>query len=81
MNTESAEDTAPSFTHTAIKRRHQIVGVMVRVSVPEEITPEQVVKDIRASVEFGNAELSLAYVIAPLQNQQPSYGAQADVPD
>ena len=45
--------------------RMQVIGVMVRLSIPEDASPEDAVRDIRHSVEFGSAEVSLAYVCAP----------------
>lgn len=64
------ENAVAPITEPKDKPRRQVIGVMVRVRVPENAVPEDVVRDIRHSVEFGEAEVSLAYVLAP----PPPYG-------
>ena len=45
--------------------RKQVIGVMVRLRIPEDAIPEDYVRNLRHSIEFGEAEVSLAYVLPP----------------
>jgi hypothetical protein len=38
---------------------------MVRLTIPEDAVPEDAVQAIRDSIEFGRAEVNLAYVCPP----------------
>jgi hypothetical protein len=64
--------TVPMVNSVAGK---QVIGVMVRVRVPEDAIPEDIVRDIKHSVEFGEAEVSLAYILAPPLPDPPESGS------
>lgn len=60
------ENAVAPITHSAgAIPRKQVIGVMVVVRIDEDAIPEDAVMDIRHSIEFGEAEVSLAYVLAP----------------
>jgi len=54
--------TEPKVNSVAGK---QVIGVMVVLRLPESMDPDDAVRDVRSSVEFGEAECHLAYVIGP----------------
>jgi hypothetical protein len=71
MSVPYSENAVAPITDLQEPVRKQVIGVMVRVSVPEDVVPEDVVRDLRHSIEFGQAEISLAYVLAPPVIESP----------
>ena len=70
MSTPWDENAVAPITHPGEPAREQVVGVMVRLHLPEDAVPEDAIENLRSSIEFGKAEVSLAYVLAP----PPPYG-------
>jgi hypothetical protein len=66
MSRPYSEHAVAPITHADhAPKRNQVIGVMVRLSVPEDTIPEDWVRDVKHSVQFGRAEVSLAFICPP----------------
>jgi hypothetical protein len=75
MSTPYSENAVAPVTAPGKNSRRQLIGVMVRLRIPEDAIPEDAVQDVRNSIEFGEAEVSLAYICPP-----PPISPQPDTP-
>jgi hypothetical protein len=46
----------------------QKIGVYVRLEIPDSMTPEQAVAELKTSIGFGKPEISLQYILPDASN-------------